>query len=194
MVDKYISYNIMIYKTHTRRDIINIIETYNIPLKNYEELSKPLLFDEVWKQIQNLKNVKPTDEIDDLKHLKSYLSNVNQNRIKIAERDKYIDIAKHIIFYVKNDCLITYTNYLSEDDLIRDVKTICNYCKLPTCLRAINMLNASGKFKEKFEPIITGKTKVLLRKREQERLSRTNRISIRTKNDNNNKPFIVYFD
>lgn len=184
----------MIHKTHTRKDVINIVETYNIPIKSYEELSKPLLFQEVWNRIEKLKHIDPTDDIDDVEHLKSYLTNVNQNRIKIAERDKYIDIAKNIIFYIKNDCLLTYTNYLSEDDLIADVRLICNYCKLPTCLRAVNMLNRCGKFKEKFDPIVTGKTKVLLRKKEQERLLRANRVMIRTKRDNDDKPFVIYFN
>ena len=56
------------------------------------------------------------------------------------------------------------------------------------------MLNSTGKFKEKFEPIVTGKTKVLLRKKEQDRLLQANRIKIRTKRDNNDQPFIIDFD
>ncbi len=184
----------MIHKTHTRKDVINIIETYNINIKSYDELSKPLLFQEVWSKVEKLNSIEPTDEIDDIDHLKSYLTNVNQNRIKITERDKYIDVAKSIIFYIKNDCLLSYTNYLSEDELVRDIKMICNYCKLPTCLRAINMINNTGKFKEKFEPIVTGKTKVLLRKKEQDRLFKENRVMFRTKKDNDGEPFIISFE
>jgi hypothetical protein len=134
------------------------------------------------------------EKTDDIKHLKTYLKNVNQNRIKISDRNRYIDIAKMIIFYIKNDCLLSYTNYLTEDDLIRDVELICSYCKLPTCLRAINMLNNCGKFKKKFEPIVTGKTKVISRKKEQERLLKSNRIMFRTKRDNNDAPFVISFD
>jgi hypothetical protein len=178
----------MIHKTHTRKDVIQIIETYNIDIVGYEDLSKPLLFEEVWNKIMKMESSQVVD------HLKLYLKNVNQNRIKITERDKYIDIAKTIIFYIKNDCLLSYTNYLSEDDLVKDIKMICHYCKLPTCYRAVTMLNNTGKFKEKFEPIVTGKTKVLLRKKEQERLFKANRVMFRTKQDNDNRPFIITFE
>lgn len=183
----------MIHKTHTRRDIIGIIETFNFKITDYKDVSKPKLFEDVWNYIETIQDFKNIEEERNIKHLKEYLSSVNQNRIKISERDKYIDIAKMIIFYVDNGCLLSYTNYLNEDDLLNDVKLINNYCKLPTCLRAINLLNKTHKFK-RFEPVLTGKTKVMLRKREQKRLKQMNNLRVRRLEDNDGKPFVVNFD
>ena len=142
-----------------------------------------------------INKLKDLDEsVDDLIHIKTYLSSINQNKIKINDRDKYIEIAKNIIFYVKNGCLLSYTTYLCEDELKRDVRELCKFCSLPTVLRAVNMLNSSHKFSEYFEPILSGKTKVLLRKRQEKKLKRLNNLRVRTKEDNGGIPFWINFD
>ncbi len=181
----------MIHLSHTRRDIVDIIETFKFPIK-YNDVDKNVLFQMTDDYINKLKNL--DGSVDDLIHIKTYLSSINQNKIKINDRDKYIEIAKNIIFYVKNGCLLSYTNYLCEDELKRDVITLCKFCSLPTVLRAVNMLNDSHKFKEYFEPILNGKTKVLLRKRQERRLKRLNNLRVKTKEDNGGLPFIITFD
>ena len=71
---------------------------------------------------------------------------------------------------------------------------ICSYCNLPTCYRAITKLNKTGKFKETFQPITTGKTKILLRKREQKRLKKINNLMIKTTDTNGGNRFVICFD
>lgn len=184
----------MIHKSHTRRDIITIIETFDFTIEDYQDFTKNYLFKLVWEYILNLEKFLGNEEFETLDHLKSYLQKPNQNRLKINEREEYIQIAKRLIFYVRNGCILSYTDYLTEDDLLADVRKLCNYCNLPTCHRAIEMINSSKKFKEHFEPIISGKTKVLLRKREEDRLMKINRFQWRHKEQNGGNPFIVRFD
>ena len=181
----------MIHSSHTRRDIIDIIETFNFPIK-YKDVDKNVLFQTTDDYINKLKDL--DESVDDLIHIKTYLSSINQNKIKINDRDKYIDIAKNIIFYVKNGCLLSYTTYLCEEELKRDIRELCKFCSLPTVLRAVNMINNSHKFSEYFEPILNGKTKVLLRKRQEKKLKKLNNLRVRTKAENGGQPFIIYFD
>lgn len=181
----------MIHLSHTRRDIIDIIETFKFPIK-YKDVDKNVLFQTTDDYINKLKDL--DGSVDDLIHIKTYLSSINQNKIKINDRDKYIEIAKNIIFYVKNGCLLSYTTYLCEDELKRDVRELCKFCSLPTVLRAVNMLNSSHKYQEYFEPILNGKTKVLLRKRQEKKLKRLNNLRVRTKEDNGGIPFLITFD
>ena len=56
------------------------------------------------------------------------------------------------------------------------------------------MLNSSHKYQEYFEPILNGKTKVLLRKRQEKKLKRLNNLRVRTKEDNGGIPFLITFD
>ena len=181
----------MIHTSHTRKDIVDIIETFKFPIK-YNDVDKSVLFQMTDEYINKLKDL--DGNIDDLIHIKNYLSSINQNKIKINDRDKYIEIAKNIIFYVKNGCLLSYTTYLCEDELKRDIRELCKYCSLPTVLRAVNMINNVHKFKEYFEPILNGKTKVLLRKRQEKKLKRYNNLRVKTREENNGEPFWVYFD
>jgi hypothetical protein len=184
----------MIDKSHTKKDIIEIVETFDFKIEDYSDMTKNYLFKVVETYIDSLESFKGNAHYKDLDSLKEYLRKPNQNRIKIADRDKYIDIAKHIIFYCKNGYILSYTKYLTEDDLIRDIQMICSFCNLPTCLRAVNLINSSGKFKQKFEPITSGKTKVLLRKREEQRLKTLNIMKTRTIDDNGGIPFRITFD
>jgi len=180
-----------IHQSHTRRDIVDLIETFSLDVK-HKGVDKNVLFEQVAECLMKMNDL--DGSVDDLQHIKDYLKNINQNKIKISERDNLIDIAKKIIFYVNNGCLLSYTDYLSEDHLKRDVRELCKHCTLPTCLRAINMLNNSHKFNEYFSPILTGKTKVLLRRRREQRLKRMNNLRVRTREDNNGEPFVVRFD
>lgn len=184
----------MIHKSHTRKDIVELIETFEFPIEDYQDLTKNYLFKLFWEYVVTLETFQGNEEFPNLDHLKDYLQKPNQNRLKINEREKYISIAKQIIFYVNNGCILSYTNYLSEDELCKDVKKICNYCNLPTCLRAVTLLNKSRKFDTQFEPILTGKVKVLLRKKEEERLMKINNFKWRDKDQNGGRPFLVIFD
>lgn len=181
----------MIHNSHTRRDVVDLIETFDLDVK-HDGIDKTILFNNVSECLLKMNDLHGS--VDDLQHIRDYLKNINQNKIKISDRDKFIDIAKSIIFYVKNGCLLSYTDYLSEDFLKKDVREICKHCTLPTCLRAVNMLNQSHKFDEFFIPILTGKTKVLLRRKREARLKKMNNLRWRSREDNNGEPFIVRFD
>ena len=117
-----------IHSSHTKKDLIEVIETFNFKIEDYSVLSKGYLF-------------------------------------KVVEA--YID------------CCDKFESL---------------YSNLPTCLRAVNLINKSGKFKNKFEPITTGKTKILIRKKKEKKFKLDNILITKTKEDNGGNPFILYFD
>ena len=146
-----------IHPSHTCRYILDLIKVLKLDIKHTDTLSKDDLFKETWKVLENLNDI--DGSVEELEHIKKYLTNINVNKIKIADRDKYIDIAKNILFYIENDCLLSYTDYLTEDALLKDVETICSYCNLPTCYRAVTKLNATGKFKKSLNLLLLVKLK-----------------------------------
>ena len=180
--------------SNTKKDIVEIIETFNFIIEDYSDLTKTYLFKVVEAYIDCCHDFQSNDDFANLDTLIEYLEKPSQNRIKISERDKYIDIAKGIIFYCKNDYKLSFTEYLCEDDLVKDIELICLFCNLPTCYRAVNLINSCTKFKKKFEPIITGKTKILLRKKKENKLKMNNKLVTRTTEDNGGNPFVLTFD
>ena len=180
--------------SHTKKDVVEIIETFNFIIEDYNDLAKTYLFKVVESYIDCCSDFESNEDFANLDSLIEYLEKPSQNRIKISDRDKYIDIAKSVIFYCKNDYKLSFTDYLSDDDLVKDIELICLYSNLPTCLRAVTLINKSGKFKNKFEAITTGKTKILLRKKKENKLQMKNKLVTKTKEENGGNPFVITFD
>ena len=151
--------------SHTKKDILEIIETFNFQIEDYSDLTKTYLFKVVEAYIDCCEGFESNADFANLDTLIEYLENK-----------------------------LSFTEYLCEDDLVRDIELICLYCNLPTCYRAVNLINSSTKFKKKFEPITTGKTKILLRKKKEKKLKYNNKLVTRTKDDNGGNPFVIYFD
>ena len=54
----------MIHKSHTRRDIITIIETFDFTIEDYQDFTKNYLFKLVWEYILNLEKFLGNEEFE----------------------------------------------------------------------------------------------------------------------------------
>lgn len=166
-----------IHQSHTRKDICEIIEIFDLIdyIEDYSDLSKKDLFNQFTGILSKLKKIKRDDEflfIDDLKGLKDYLEKPNQTRITVKEKSEIMDIAKDIIFYCKNGFLISTSNFEDTDQIKSKADYISCYGNIPTVARAINMLNVDDKIKPKIELILSGKIKIQMRKKYEEKLKK----------------------
>tara|TARA_R110000868_G_scaffold17556_6_gene76782 strand:+ start:1933 stop:2490 length:558 start_codon:yes stop_codon:yes gene_type:complete len=162
-----------IHTSHSRKELIQIIQQFNIDITNCNDLPK--------KEIQILlsnkliempdDSFKEEDEyffVKDKTELLEYLAKPNQSKIlTIKEKDNVMLTAKKIISYCKNSYYLTPYNYETFEDLLKEAEYISKFGDIPSCRRAINMLNQDPKLDHKIEVVLSKRVKKELQKKEQ---------------------------
>ena len=167
----------IIHPTHTKKDMIEIIEIFDFAeaIEDYHDLGKNDLSLSLSQIVDNASNINPDAEyyiIENIDQLKSFLTSPNQSRISIKDKNKMIDIAKDIIFYCKNGYLLSVSVFTSVDELRYIAEEISFYGNIPTISRALILLNKDKKINPKIDIVQSGKIKIKLRKRKEEKLKK----------------------
>jgi len=165
----------IIHSSHTRKDICEIIEIFDLIdyIEDYSDLSKKDLVKDFTEVLKKIKKITRDDKflfIEDIQGLKDYLQKPNQTRITVKEKAEIMDIAKDIIFYSKNGFLLSVSNFESTDEIKDKADYISCYGNIPTVARAINMLNKDDKIRPKINLILSGKIKIQMRKKHEQKL------------------------
>ncbi len=154
----------MIHKTFTKKDLIEIIQAYDIPIEDPKQYNKNDLS-------MNLTELLITEDFeinfspdypDFFKNedLIEYLSLPKSNEeLNYKDKSDMIQKAKKLINYARNGYMLSFTEYISHDDLYQDGIIVANHCDIPTCRRAIDELNKDPKIRNKIEKQITPKVK-----------------------------------
>lgn len=183
-----------IHTSHSRKELIQVIQQFKIDIANVNDLPK--------KEIQILLSNKliempdsdfnEEDEyffVKDKSELIEYLAKPNQSKIlTIKEKDMVMITAKKIISYCKNSYYLTPYNYETFDDLLDEAKYIAKFGDIPSCRRAINMLNQDPKLDHQIEVVLSKRVKKELQKKEQLKLNSIPRAIIKKGH------FVVNFD
>ena len=160
----------MIDVSHSRKDLLEISDIFNIPINNKYTLTKKDLANELYHSLSNKKNIIPDLEyyfIYDLEELISYLKNPNQTKsIGVKQKDKIIQIARNIIFYTNND-FICEPNFEDMYDLEDQAKYISEYGDISSVRRALKLLKTDKKIKTPIEPKISKRIRIQLQKKEE---------------------------
>tara|TARA_R110000824_G_scaffold9011_2_gene40737 strand:+ start:2636 stop:3202 length:567 start_codon:yes stop_codon:yes gene_type:complete len=157
----------MIHPTHTRKDLVDIIEIYefytNEHLKDYKEQTKKELVANLWLIVCNSEKSIPIDDkylfFENITDIKLYLVKPSPNkRISDTLLLELNGLIKNIIYYcMKCGYEISLSNYNSLEELIIDANKVRLYGNLPNARRAIKLLNKDVKIKEDFELIMSNK-------------------------------------
>ena len=188
----------MIHKSHTKKDLIEIIEVFNFgkDMDKYHEYNKDTLSTLLDIHLRTILEIKPEKqyyECEDINDLREYLKLPSPKQvISVKERDVIIDKAKQIIFYCRICGFQLGYFYDTIEDVIADGDYIRKYGDIPTIRRALKLLNADDKIKNKFTPVITYRIQQRLEKKEQIRLNGLCTYTVRKAPKG--KPFIVSFD
>ena len=154
----------MIHKTFTKKDLLEIINAYDIPIDdakqyNKSDLSMTLTELLITEDFQ----IKYSPDYPDFfrnEDLTEYLSLPKSNEeLNYQEKSEMIQKAKKLINYARNGFMLSFTEYISHDDLYQDGIIVANHCDIPTCRRAIDELNNDPKIRNKIEKQITPKIK-----------------------------------
>jgi len=155
----------MIHKSFTKKDIIEIIQTYDIPIDDPKQFNKSELCDAFIETLEDFQISWSSDlpTLYDNKQLLEYLSEQKCNEeLNYQEKTEMIQKAKKIINYCRNGFMISFTDYMSHDAIYQDGILVANHCDIPTCRRAIDEFNKDPKIRNKIEKKISPKIKKTL--------------------------------
>ena len=99
----------IIDKTHSKLDLIQLINTINIPVVfSHPELQKPLYIPNVYK-------------INSYTDLKCYLERINPRKtLTVKQKQNILKICKNIISYCNNGKNVEYSEYYNDQQQIKD--------------------------------------------------------------------------
>jgi hypothetical protein len=152
-------------KSHSKRDLKNIIDIFYFTLdkrfEDYEDLNKNELTKLLIDYINEIESIKPDYDILMIKtkyELIDYLEKPNQDKsLSIREKNQIMRYAKLVISFVKNGCLISSSSFKDERDLDDKCNLIRQYGNIPTCRRAIRLMNETYSFHKKYKLVISNK-------------------------------------
>ena len=184
---------IKIHTSHSRKELIQIIQQFKIDIPNCNDLPKKEIQVLLSNKLNDLDDeIKEEDEyffVKDKNELVEYLSKPNQSKIlTIKEKDQTMLTAKKIISYCKNSYFLTPYNYETFDDLLTEANYISKFGDIPSCRRAINMLNQDPKLDHKIEIVLSKRVKKELEKKEQLKMNNIPRAVLKRGH------FVINFD
>ncbi len=144
-----------IHKTHSRKELLEIIEFFHFPISDCEELNKENLILQMGSTFEQIPEIIPDYDIilvNNKEELKEYLENPNQDKtLSVNQRNKIMRKSKRIINYCKNGYDIIKSSFCSLNDLLDQANEVAEYGNIPTCRRAIKLLNMDIKIPYKIE-------------------------------------------
>jgi len=152
----------MIHKSFTKKDLVDIIQAYDIPIDDPKQYNKNELSITLTEILVNedyqINFSSDFPEFFKNEDLIQYLSNPKSNEeLNYKEKSEMIQKAKKLINYARNGYMLSFTDYLSHDAIYQDGIIVANHCDIPTCRRAIDELNKDPKIRNKIEKQISPK-------------------------------------
>jgi len=125
-----------IHKSHSKKELINIINSYNIKIKYPQQYKKIELSALLVDALKHMDNIVPCDDLPFLCiiDLKLYLTKLNpKKQLSIKDKSKVILTTKKIKHFCRNGYNI--------NDLYEDALMISHYGDIPSVRKCISELN-----------------------------------------------------
>lgn len=159
----------MIHPSHSRKDLIEVCEVFNIELEDLYDLPKISLVSLLEAELERIDEIEPEYEyyfVDDMEGLKRYLLEPNQTKnITIATKEKVIKDSRRIVAYCQSGYEI-FPHFQSKEEVYECAKIVAQHCDISTCRRAIKLINEDRSMPSKIEPVISNRVKKQLERRE----------------------------
>lgn len=181
-----------ISKTHSKTDLIELINTIDLPVvfghsDNKKSIQSKLITAIQEKDIFFKPNVYKLSNNDELT---TYLTNANPKKtLSVKDKKNIMKICKAIVMYCNCKYFIESQNYYDdEQEIDDDMLYICQYGDLPSVRRACKLMNDNMMSQKRYEPLISPQVRKELNEK----------IKLKTKNQYSCKivkgPFIISFD
>lgn len=154
----------LFHKSHSKKDLIEVIELFNLNIDNYDELNKKELIKEIELHINEIDHsFIPNYDIlplNNKEELIDYLAQPNENKmITIKDKNKLMLKAKKILCYCKNGYDLDRSFFNTLGHLLDEANDVARHGQIPTCRRAIRELNKDSKITHKIQIILPPKVK-----------------------------------
>tara|TARA_R110000824_G_scaffold33007_1_gene106260 strand:+ start:489 stop:1034 length:546 start_codon:yes stop_codon:yes gene_type:complete len=158
----------MIHPSHSRKDLIEVCEVFNIEIEDLYDLQKISLVSLLSAELDSIDYLEPEYEfyfVNDIEELKRYLSEPNQTKnITIATKEKVIKDSRRIVSYCQSGYEL-FPHFQSKTEVFECSKVVAEHCDISTCRRAIKLINEDRSMPSKIEAIISNRVKKQLERR-----------------------------
>lgn len=158
-----------IHMTHSRKELLDIIRVFKLPITNKNDKNKKLLQDAIVEVVRFLDNVEPEQEyffINSKEELIDYLERQNPAKtLTIKEKQEVMLTAKKLIAYSRNGYYLIPQGYMDAIEVYKDATYIAKFPEIPSVRKAIELVNKDPKMREKIEMVIPRRVKKQLEKR-----------------------------
>ena len=157
----------IIHKTHSKKDLVEIIDLLKIPIEDPADLNKHQIQNKVikycnkWCKLLFLPNHL---FITSMENLIEHLQNLNQRKINGTDtRANVMKKAKKLTQYSKGDYMFFDRGYMHVEDIIEDIEYILPWGDYPSVRKAICNINNDPKLPHKYFPVISHKEKMKIK-------------------------------
>jgi hypothetical protein len=147
-----------INKSHSKNDLVELINILNIPVVFSHQDNKKDIQDKLLQILKtDFKIKKNYYNIDNKEQLKSFLSNQNPKKtLTIKEKNNVMIIAKQIIHYCKTNFDLQVSKYDTHKQIEDDMDYIKQFGDIPSVRRCCKLLKNDPAFQEiSFIPMIS---------------------------------------
>ena len=138
-----------IHNTHSRKELMDIISVFELPIKNRNEYNKSQLQMKIIDCLNYFDSINPDMDYffcETKEDLIAYLENPNPDKnLTIKEKDDVMSRSKKIIGYCRNNYYLMPSSYMSFDEVYNDAVHIAKYGGIPSVRKAIELLNRDPK-------------------------------------------------
>jgi hypothetical protein len=185
----------IIHKSHSKTDLIQLINTLNLKVVFSHQDNKRDIQDKLLECLKHKVDIKSNVyNIDNKDGLIQYLQKPNSKKtLTIKEKNDLMTLCKHIIQYCKTGYYLESTKYETLKDLQDDMDYIKQFGDIPSVRRCCKLMNEDPKFHDiKFKPLISPQVQKTLDEKKVSKVKQYKKIKIRTSTPEN--PIIVRFD
>jgi hypothetical protein len=167
----------MIHNSHSRKDLLELSDIFNVRIEDKYDLSKKELATAFWTSLAKMRNVDPDEQyyfIESKDELIDYLESPHQTKsLTIQDKQEIIKFSRYIIYYCDHGFRLD-PHFESIQELKQVAEYISNYGDIATCRRALKLLSFDKKIKPPIQPKIS--------KRVQKELEEKNKLKRDTMN------------
>lgn len=147
------------HKSHSRKDLINIIQLFKLPIEDVTDYNKKQIITqliEVMKTLETIESDSVYYNIHNVEELKQYLIKPNQKKcLSVKDKNEIMNTAKLIINYCKNGYCLELSYYYSLDTIYKEARRISQWGDFPVIRRMCKLLNDNPHSNEKIYPVIS---------------------------------------
>jgi hypothetical protein len=149
------------HKSHSRRDLLEIVKLFKLPIEDAEDYNKKDLTEKMIDTLNRIDNIIPDEHfygINNLNELKEHLIKPNQKKIlSIKDKNEIMTTAKLIISFCKGGYCVQISYFDTMDDIYVEARRVSQFGDIPSVRRMCKLLNDNPHSNERIYPVISKK-------------------------------------